>query len=108
MGWPVSGSTGPRKLGSVWAMMIGFFDQVTPWSVVRENHDCSTYDCALILPWSFALIPGGDRNRSQTAYTRLESYGSAVIACLSRPFVSSAVISSGPPQLSPPLVDLLG
>jgi hypothetical protein len=41
--------------------------QLAPPFVVRENHDCSTYDCALILPWSLALIPGGERKRSQTA-----------------------------------------
>ena len=41
--------------------------QLAPPFVVRENQACWTYDRAFVLPWSLALMPGGERNRSQTA-----------------------------------------
>src|SRR5262249_27361683 len=79
--------------------------QLAPPFVVREKYACCTNDAAWKRPRSDGGKPGGETKRSHPAYTKFESNGSAVIDCLSSPFVLSSATATGAPHASPPFVD---
>jgi hypothetical protein len=80
--------------------------QLFPPSVDRVKNVWDLNDLEWMIPWSDAcVLPPGVMKRSQAAYTKLEFVGSAVIDCLSRPFVLSSATAIGSLQCSPKSVD---
>src|SRR6266508_219793 len=83
----VSGRT-TMRLPIVWATVpaLKIFlagSQVFPPSVVRDRYTSPANARAFSNARWLGLPLGGDNSRSQTAYTNLESFGSAVIEFLS-------------------------
>src|SRR5215218_4798380 len=84
--------------------------QLAPPFVVRENIASPRNEKAC---WALKLARSlGNRSRSQTAYTKLESFGSAVIDSLSLKRNGASPLGSrttvmGSLHVSPPSVDLL-
>src|SRR4029450_1135294 len=85
--WSLSGSTA-IWLPMVWAMtparkILRAGSQVSPPSVVRANRGSPAKAMAFSNACWFWLPLGGEITRSHTAYTKSESFGSAVMAFLS-------------------------